>query len=134
MFLSYFLLVDNSPYQHIYTGAPARTVGWRDPGFIHTSFLKALWPNSVYDVFLFLLLMLILGMSTLKKFRFLSQVLYRGLASFLLCTSKHINQFIIYVLISKSDVRNPFIIFRFCLTFFVHNFPFWPKCFGNWNP
>lgn len=28
--------------------APARTVGWRDPGFIHTSFLKELWPNSVY--------------------------------------------------------------------------------------
>ncbi|KAJ4945337.1 hypothetical protein NE237_026723 [Protea cynaroides] len=29
-------------------GAPARTVGWRDPGFIHTSFLKDLWPNSMY--------------------------------------------------------------------------------------
>ncbi|XP_052198575.1 probable inactive purple acid phosphatase 1 [Diospyros lotus] len=29
-------------------GAPARTVGWRDPGFIHTSFMKELWPNSVY--------------------------------------------------------------------------------------
>ncbi|KAK9277270.1 hypothetical protein L1049_006809 [Liquidambar formosana] len=29
-------------------GAPARTVGWRDPGFIHTSFLKELWPNRVY--------------------------------------------------------------------------------------
>ncbi|KAL7163725.1 hypothetical protein ACSBR2_039779 [Camellia fascicularis] len=28
--------------------APARTVGWRDPGFIHTSFLKELWPNSAY--------------------------------------------------------------------------------------
>ncbi|KAK1268113.1 putative inactive purple acid phosphatase 1 [Acorus gramineus] len=28
-------------------GPPARTVGWRDPGFIHTSFLKDLWPNSV---------------------------------------------------------------------------------------
>ncbi|KAL0420865.1 UNVERIFIED_CONTAM: putative inactive purple acid phosphatase 1 [Sesamum latifolium] len=28
--------------------APARTVGWRDPGFIHTGFLKELWPNSVY--------------------------------------------------------------------------------------
>lgn len=28
-------------------GAPARTVGWRDPGFIHTSFLKELWPNLV---------------------------------------------------------------------------------------
>uniref|UniRef100_A0A2N9EUH3 Purple acid phosphatase n=1 Tax=Fagus sylvatica TaxID=28930 RepID=A0A2N9EUH3_FAGSY len=30
-------------------GAPARTVGWRDPGFIHTSFLKELWPNAVYS-------------------------------------------------------------------------------------
>ncbi|CAI0463130.1 unnamed protein product, partial [Linum tenue] len=30
------------------TGPPARTVGWRDPGFIHTSFLKELWPNTVY--------------------------------------------------------------------------------------
>ncbi|WOL01450.1 putative inactive purple acid phosphatase 1 [Canna indica] len=29
-------------------GAPARTVGWRDPGFIHTSFLKDLWPNKIY--------------------------------------------------------------------------------------
>lgn len=29
-------------------GAPARTVGWRDPGFIHTSFLKELWPNLMY--------------------------------------------------------------------------------------
>lgn len=29
-------------------GAPARTVGWRDPGFIHTSFLKDLWPNARY--------------------------------------------------------------------------------------
>ncbi|TQD69495.1 hypothetical protein C1H46_044972 [Malus baccata] len=27
---------------------PARTVGWRDPGFFHTSFLKDLWPNSKY--------------------------------------------------------------------------------------
>ncbi|XP_051122547.1 probable inactive purple acid phosphatase 1 [Andrographis paniculata] len=30
-------------------GAPARTVGWRDPGFIHTAFLKELWPNSLYS-------------------------------------------------------------------------------------
>ncbi|KAJ8440875.1 hypothetical protein Cgig2_022731 [Carnegiea gigantea] len=30
------------------TGTPARTVGWRDPGFIHTGFLKELWPNSLY--------------------------------------------------------------------------------------
>ncbi|XP_021847584.1 nucleotide pyrophosphatase/phosphodiesterase [Spinacia oleracea] len=29
-------------------GAPARTVGWRHPGFIHTSFLKDLWPNQLY--------------------------------------------------------------------------------------
>ncbi|CAH9117024.1 unnamed protein product [Cuscuta europaea] len=29
-------------------GSPARTVGWRDPGFIHTSFLKDLWPNMMY--------------------------------------------------------------------------------------
>ncbi|KEH34965.1 purple acid phosphatase [Medicago truncatula] len=29
-------------------GQPARTVGWRDPGFIHTSFLKELWPNMRY--------------------------------------------------------------------------------------
>ncbi|KAJ9568265.1 hypothetical protein OSB04_004231 [Centaurea solstitialis] len=30
-------------------GAPASTVGWRDPGFIHTSFLKDLWPNTMYN-------------------------------------------------------------------------------------
>ncbi|CAH1431476.1 unnamed protein product [Lactuca virosa] len=29
-------------------GPPARTVGWRDPGYIHTSFLKELWPNMMY--------------------------------------------------------------------------------------
>ncbi|CAN1850679.1 Probable inactive purple acid phosphatase 27 [Linum perenne] len=29
-------------------GPPARTVGWRDPGFFHTTFMKDLWPNSVY--------------------------------------------------------------------------------------
>ncbi|XP_031130000.1 nucleotide pyrophosphatase/phosphodiesterase-like [Ipomoea triloba] len=29
-------------------GPPARTVGWRDPGFIHTGFLKELWPNVIY--------------------------------------------------------------------------------------
>ncbi|KAK6251935.1 hypothetical protein QUC31_013655 [Theobroma cacao] len=29
-------------------GEPAMTVGWRDPGFIHTSFLKELWPNTLY--------------------------------------------------------------------------------------
>ncbi|XP_074309639.1 putative inactive purple acid phosphatase 1 [Silene latifolia] len=30
-------------------GAPANTVGWRDPGFIHTGFLKELWPNLMYN-------------------------------------------------------------------------------------
>ncbi|GLT53052.1 hypothetical protein SLA2020_263490 [Shorea laevis] len=34
--------------QNSMCGSPARTVGWRDQGFIHTSFLKHLWPNSVY--------------------------------------------------------------------------------------
>lgn len=29
-------------------GAPARTFGWRHPGYIHTSFLKDLWPNAMY--------------------------------------------------------------------------------------
>ncbi|WJX62767.1 polynucleotide adenylyltransferase [Trifolium repens] len=30
-------------------GAPARSVGWRDPGYIHTSYLKELWPNRIYE-------------------------------------------------------------------------------------
>lgn len=30
-------------------GSPARTVGWRDPGFIHTSFLKDLWHSTMYS-------------------------------------------------------------------------------------
>ncbi|XP_020257586.1 probable inactive purple acid phosphatase 27 isoform X2 [Asparagus officinalis] len=34
--------------QNSMCGPPARTVGWRDPGFIHTSFLKDLWPNLMY--------------------------------------------------------------------------------------
>ncbi|WCJ36257.1 purple acid phosphatase 27 [Euphorbia peplus] len=34
--------------RHSMCGSPARTVGWRDPGFIHTSFLKDLWPNTKY--------------------------------------------------------------------------------------
>ncbi|XP_050220986.1 probable inactive purple acid phosphatase 27 [Mercurialis annua] len=34
--------------QNSMCGSPARTVGWRDPGFIHTSFLKELWPNTIY--------------------------------------------------------------------------------------
>lgn len=29
-------------------GEPARTVGWRDPGFIHTAFMRDLWPNKDY--------------------------------------------------------------------------------------
>ncbi|XBI35379.1 hypothetical protein VPH35_121071 [Triticum aestivum] len=29
-------------------GAPARTIGWRDPGFIHTAFMRGLWPNKEY--------------------------------------------------------------------------------------
>ncbi|CAK9148703.1 unnamed protein product [Ilex paraguariensis] len=35
-------------HQNSMCGSPARTVGWRDPGFIHTSFLKDLWPNFMY--------------------------------------------------------------------------------------
>ncbi|XP_040946151.1 probable inactive purple acid phosphatase 27 isoform X1 [Gossypium hirsutum] len=35
-------------HQNDMCAPPARTVGWRDPGFIHTSFLKDLWPSSVY--------------------------------------------------------------------------------------
>ncbi|KDP30918.1 hypothetical protein JCGZ_11294 [Jatropha curcas] len=35
--------------QNSMCGSPARTVGWRDPGFIHTSFLKNLWPNTMYS-------------------------------------------------------------------------------------
>ncbi|CAA3027841.1 probable inactive purple acid phosphatase 27 [Olea europaea subsp. europaea] len=31
--------------QNSMCGPPASTVGWRDPGFIHTSHLKDLWPN-----------------------------------------------------------------------------------------
>ncbi|KAL0903670.1 hypothetical protein M5K25_028068 [Dendrobium thyrsiflorum] len=30
-------------------GSPARTFGWRHPGYIHTSFLKELWPNTMYS-------------------------------------------------------------------------------------
>ncbi|BBN00281.1 acid phosphatase type 7 [Marchantia polymorpha subsp. ruderalis] len=29
-------------------GAPATTVGWRSPGYIHTGHLKELWPNKKY--------------------------------------------------------------------------------------
>lgn len=36
-------------HQNSMCGIPARTVGWRDPGFIHTSFLRDLWPNSMYS-------------------------------------------------------------------------------------
>ncbi|XP_020586954.1 nucleotide pyrophosphatase/phosphodiesterase [Phalaenopsis equestris] len=30
-------------------GSPARSFGWRNPGYIHTSFLKELWPNTMYS-------------------------------------------------------------------------------------
>ncbi|KAJ6688359.1 PURPLE ACID PHOSPHATASE-RELATED [Salix koriyanagi] len=36
-------------HQNSMCDIPARTVGWRDPGFIHTSFLRDLWPNSMYS-------------------------------------------------------------------------------------
>lgn len=36
-------------HQNSMCGSPAHTVGWRDPGFIHTSFLKDLWPNARYN-------------------------------------------------------------------------------------
>ncbi|KAJ9676632.1 hypothetical protein PVL29_021913 [Vitis rotundifolia] len=36
-------------HQNSMCGSPARTVGWRDPGFIHTSFLRDLWPNARYN-------------------------------------------------------------------------------------
>ncbi|KAL9996409.1 putative phosphodiesterase I [Helianthus debilis subsp. tardiflorus] len=35
-------------HQNSMCDSPARTVGWRDPGFIHTSFLNNLWPNTKY--------------------------------------------------------------------------------------
>lgn len=44
---------------YVYTGNPARGVGWRDPGFFHTSFLKELWPNREYEIFSLLLYRLI---------------------------------------------------------------------------
>uniref|UniRef100_A0A3Q7FZ52 Uncharacterized protein n=1 Tax=Solanum lycopersicum TaxID=4081 RepID=A0A3Q7FZ52_SOLLC len=34
-------------HQNTMCGSPARAMGWSDPGFIHTSFLKELWPNVV---------------------------------------------------------------------------------------
>lgn len=45
LMIPFFLLNYNA-------GEPARTVGWRDPGFIHTSFLKELWPNTMYVYFI----------------------------------------------------------------------------------
>ena len=71
LFLSSFPLVHNSTYWCIWAGAPARTLGWRDPGFIHTSFLKQLWPNAVYVVAFFLHMMLNLGVN-FEKLRFWS--------------------------------------------------------------
>eukprot|EP00249_Psilotum_nudum_P009523 c21990_g1_i1 orf=205-1986(+) len=29
-------------------GSPARTIGWRDPGYIHTALFTNLWPNTKY--------------------------------------------------------------------------------------
>ncbi|KAG0631433.1 hypothetical protein M758_1G252900 [Ceratodon purpureus] len=34
--------------RHDMCGPPARTVGWRDPGFFHTAYLKDLWPSTRY--------------------------------------------------------------------------------------
>lgn len=50
-----FWKVDDSSCPCIYTDTPARTVGWRDPGYLHTSFLKELWPNKEYDIMSYLL-------------------------------------------------------------------------------
>ncbi|KAI7748826.1 hypothetical protein M8C21_024913 [Ambrosia artemisiifolia] len=36
-------------HQNSMCASPASTVGWRDPGFIHTSFLRDLWPNTKYS-------------------------------------------------------------------------------------
>ena len=71
LFLSSFPLVHNSTYWCIWAGAPARKVGWCDPGFIHASFLNELWPNAVYVVSLFLHMMLNLGVNS-EKLRFWS--------------------------------------------------------------
>lgn len=65
--LGYVSLVDLLLYQCISPDAPARTVGWRDPGFIHTSFLKELWPNAVYVVFLSLHMIFFFWMFHLLK-------------------------------------------------------------------
>ncbi|KAB1217429.1 putative inactive purple acid phosphatase 27 [Morella rubra] len=43
-----FLMLWHNMFPSHSAGSPARTVGWRDQGFIHTSFLMSLWPNSVY--------------------------------------------------------------------------------------
>ncbi|CAM6087264.1 unnamed protein product [Calypogeia fissa] len=32
-----------------FCGPPASTLGWRDPGYTHTAFLKNLWPLSTYN-------------------------------------------------------------------------------------
>ena len=46
----------NLPQPFIHSAAPARTVGWRDPGYIDTSFLKELWPNKGYVIIYLLIL------------------------------------------------------------------------------
>lgn len=43
-------IFSNNVGHHSLTGAPARSVGWRDPGYIHTSHLKELWPNRMYVI------------------------------------------------------------------------------------
>lgn len=76
--LGYVPLADLLLYQCISPDAPARTVGWRDPGFIHTCFLKELWPNAVYVVSLSLhMIFFFLDVSPLKRLGFSSHVLCR---------------------------------------------------------
>ena len=52
----YFWKIDKFILAIYYSAAPARTVGWRDPGYIHTSFLKELWPNKGYVIIYLLIL------------------------------------------------------------------------------
>lgn len=47
------LFVENNAQKYtknhnLFAGAPAKTVGWRDPGYFHTSFLSGLSSNSLY--------------------------------------------------------------------------------------
>ena len=109
-FLGSFPLVHNSSYCCIWADAPARTVGWRDPGFIHTSFLKELWPNAVYVVSLFLHMILILGVNS-SKLGFGPSFMQRSSTSFVLHLYVHnINLSIIlfehkFLLFSQNFVK-----------------------------